>query len=288
MLVYFAGIVILGALLAPPLFWGAQWLVGHGIFPALAKVDFESFFHRALLIAALVLLWPLLQTSNVRTRRDLALEPNRGWFRDLLGGFALAAIPLLCFGAIVIGIHIYSLRNIVKFAGIAQVIGATLAVPVIEEIFFRGLVLGILLRSGRVYWSMFLSSAFFAIVHFLKAPDRTSAVVTWSSGFNSVAHSLAQFADPVMVAAAFTTLFLLGWILADARVRTRSLWLPAGLHAGWIFTAGVFNKIARRELLALPWLGKNLLVGLVPLAVALVTWLLLIYWKKKHDRSREV
>src|SRR5439155_47990 len=82
---------------------------------------------------------------------------------------------------------------------------------------------------------IFVTSALFSIVHFLKAPMRTSTIVTWSSGFNSIAHSFSQFANPMLVAAGFTTLFLIGWILADARVRTRSLWLAIGLRAGWTF-----------------------------------------------------
>jgi CAAX amino terminal protease family. len=49
--------------------------------------------------------------------------------------------------------------------------------------------------------------------------------------------AFAGFGDPMMVLAAFATLFLIGCILADARVLTRSLWLPIGLHAGWIFAA---------------------------------------------------
>jgi membrane protease YdiL (CAAX protease family) len=126
--------------------------------------------------------------------------------------------------------------------------------------------------------SIFVTSALFSIVHFLKAPMRTSTIVTWSSGFNSIAHSFSQFANPMLVAAGFTTLFLIGWILADARVRTRSLWLAIGLHAGWIFASGTFNKIAHRELIALPWLGKNLLVGIVPLGVACLTWIIMRGW----------
>ena len=59
--------------------------------------------------------------------------------------------------------------------------------------------------------------------------------------------------------------FFIGWILADARVLTRSLWLPIGLHAGWIFGSGAFSRVARQQTLALPWLGKNMLVGIVPL-----------------------
>ena len=89
-----------------------------------------------------------------------------------------------------------------------------------------------------------------------------------------------------MVAAGFTTLFLIGWILADARWQTRSLWLPIGLHAGWILTSGVFNKVALRQLIALPWLGKNLLVGIVPLAVAGLTWLIMRGWLKYVDARR--
>ena len=67
----------------------------------------------------------------------------------------------------------------------------------------------------------------------------------------------------MLVLAGFSTFFCIGWILADARLRTRSLWLPIGLHAGWIFANGVFSKVAHREIVALPWLGKDLLVGIV-------------------------
>jgi hypothetical protein len=82
----------------------------------------------------------------------------------------------------------------------------------------------------------------------------------------------------MLVLAGFTTLFLVGVILAHARLRTQSLWLPIGLHAGWILTSGVFNKIAHREIVALPWLGKSLLIGLVPLCICLVSWILLGAW----------
>ena len=128
--------------------------------------------------------------------------------------------------------------------------------------------------------AIFVTSALYSIIHFLKAPEHTSTNVTWRSGFNSIAHAFVQFSDPLLVAAGFTTLFLIGWILADARLQTRSLWLPIGLHAGWIFTAGVFNKIALRKLVVLPWLGKNLLVGIIPLAVAGLTWMIVRGWLK--------
>ena len=88
------------------------------------------------------------------------------------------------------------------------------------------------------------------------------------------------------VAAMFTTLFLIGWILADARLRTRSLWLPIGLHAGWIFAAGAFNRVAHRGIPELPWLGKNLLVGIMPLSIAALTWVIMRSWLRYVDAGK--
>jgi membrane protease YdiL (CAAX protease family) len=153
-------------------------------------------------------------------------------------------------------------------------------VALIEEALFRGLFLGVLLRGSRPLTAALLSSAIFSIVHFLKAPDQTSTSVGWTSGFISLAHSFDQFTEPMLVLAGFTTLFLIGVILAHARQCTRSLWLPIGLHAGWVFASGAFNKIAHREIVALPWLGKNLLIGVVPLGVCFVSWILLGAWLK--------
>src|SRR3712207_1387762 len=153
-----------------------------------------------------------------------------------------------------------------------------------EGALLGGWVVGVLLRATTPLLATLLTSGFFSILHFLKAPENTSPVVTWTSGFVSIANSFAQFADPLLVLAGFTTLFLLGWILADARIRTRSLWLPIGLHAGWIFASAVFNKVAKRELIALPWLGKNLLIGIAPLMVALLSWGILRLWLQYAER----
>jgi membrane protease YdiL (CAAX protease family) len=278
--------VLAGALLAPCLFWAAQFLIAHGLLAFLARYDFETFFHRALLVAAVILLWPLIRSLEVRSLSDLQLAANPRWRRDLLAGLIFSAAPLLCCGAVLLATPIFSMRGAINWPGVAKVAAASAVVPIIEETFFRGLVLGVLLKTGRKYMSIFVTSAVYSIVHFLKAPDRTSSTVTWTSGFNSIAHAFVQFADPLLVAAGFTTLFLIGWILADARLRTRSLWLPIGLHAGWIFTSGAFNKIALRREIALPWLGKNLLVGIVPLAVACLTWLIMRGWLKYVDTRK--
>jgi uncharacterized protein len=277
---YFFAVVIGGALLAPPLFWSAQRFS-----PFFAKYDFESFFHRALLICALAFLWPLLRSLRLHSFRDLELEKNRHALRDVVAGFSLAAIPLLVGTVVLIATKIFLLKTAIPWNSLGPVMAAAIVVPLIEEVFFRGLFLGILLRSLRPVIATPITSGFFAIVHFLKAPTRPNETVTWLSGFHSVANSFAQFADPMMMLASFTTLFLIGWILADARLRTRSLFLSIGLHSGWIFVAGVVGKMTKRETIILPWLGANLLIGLLPLALGLITWALMIGWLRYANRS---
>jgi uncharacterized protein len=282
---YFIATVLVGALLAPILFWAAQWLSAHKILPFLAGYDFERFFHRALLIAAILLLWPLLRTLRIKHWSDLGLAPNHHRARDLVAGFLLAIIPLLCCAAILLLMQGYSIRHSVRWSATGAIVIASLFVPLVEELFFRGLVLGILLRTSSRISAIILTSALFAVVHFLKAPEEQGATVTWMSGFVSLAHSFVQFREPFLVLAGFTTLFILGCILADARIRLRSLWLPFGLHSGWVFVDGFFNIVARRAHISSPWIGKSLLIGIVPLSVGLLTWLLVRAWLN-HVASR--
>ncbi len=287
LLLYLAGVILLGALVAPSLFWLGQSGIVHRLVPSLAKFDFETYFHRALLIAAVVLLWPLLRALRVRNWHDLALEKNPCASADLGMGFAIAAVPLLCCGAVIIALHVYSLRRGFLWHKMPAVLIAASIVPILEELLFRGFILGVLLRSFSRLGALLLTSGLFSIVHFLKAPEATTPndSVRWYSGFNSIAHSFGQFSDPMLLAAGFLTLFAIGCILADARLRTASLWLPIGLHAGWIFANGTFSKAAHREALVLPWLGKDLLVGIVPLILALASWALMRLWVK-HAHAR--
>jgi uncharacterized protein len=284
---YFIATVAIGAVLAPILFWSAQSLAAHGVFSFLARYDFETFFHRALLVAAVLLLWPLLRVSRVRCLADLDLAPNSRWGRDLCAGAVVSLVPLLFCGVLLIALHIYAFRHSFAWPRFGKMFLASMTVPFIEETFFRGIVLGLLLRAVRKYIAIFAVSVIFAAVHFLKAPERTSEIVTWTSGFSSIAHALDGIGDPMTVASALATLFFIGLILADARVLTRSLWLSIGLHAGWIVGSGAFSRLARQQTLAFPWIGKNILVGIIPLGVAALTWVIMRIWVK-YDRASQV
>jgi membrane protease YdiL (CAAX protease family) len=287
LLAYAAATLILAALLAPVLFWTAQWLAGRGVFPVLAEYEFDRVFRRSVLIVALLLFWPLFRWLRIGGWTDLGLAANPKRLRDVGAGFLIAAIPLLALAAGLVVFRIYSLRESILAADLASRALSAVVVPLLEEPLFRGLILGVLLRRSSAMLAIAFTSAVFSILHFLKAPEHSAAVVTWFSGFHSIANSFGQFRDPGLVLAGFTALFLLGWILADARIVTRSLWLPIGLHAGWIFASAIFGKVARREFDALPWLGRNLTIGIAPLCIALISWAIVRLWLRHAQAPHE-
>jgi hypothetical protein len=100
--------------------------------------------------------------------------------------------------------------------------------------------------------------------------------VGWGTGFWLVGEIVRTFASARLVLAEFCTLWAVGFLLGWMRLRTRSLWLPIGLHAGWVFGIGLFAGIARaskpvaRDQL-LPWVGETLKSGLIPLGVLVLT-----------------
>src|SRR5207248_1208005 len=124
---YFFAVVIGGALLAPALFWTAPRFSAF-----FAKFNFESFFHRALLVCTLAFLWPLLRSLRLRSIRDLQLDENRHALRDVVAGVLLAAVPLLASTIVLIATRIFLFKNAVPWNAFGAVLSAAIVVPLIE------------------------------------------------------------------------------------------------------------------------------------------------------------
>lgn len=154
-----------------------------------------------------------------------------------------------------------------------------IAVSIIEEVLFRGVLLGIFLRAMRPGMAIVTLSFLFAFVHFLEPP--VGAVIddpeAGNAGFVLLGQILSRFADPLPMVSTFSILFAVGVVLGVARYRTASLWLPIGLHAGWILALVVF-KAATWPVFELPdaarwFVGMTLLEGILPLVMVIMTGL---------------
>ncbi len=305
--VFVAGAIVLGAILAPPLFWGGKHVVEQGwirevpllekLHGSMDRAQFSRYFNRALVLSALLLLFPTLRWLNPGggerrpLRERLQLVENPRWAVDLGFGFVLAAIPLLLLGWAYVQLGWYQSREANKALGaiLISALGTAFAVSFLEEFVFRGALTAIFSRILRP-WPLLLSVAvFFAAVHFLKPP--ASAEITevraWS-GFAMLGIIFGQFRDWYFLAAEFAVLFAIGWVLGYTRMKTGSLWLAIGLHAGWVFGVKTLSPMTARNFepaAMMPWLGDTLRVGLVSCLVVCVTGV--VVWWYLRDRSSE-
>ncbi|NNE94358.1 MAG: CPBP family intramembrane metalloprotease [Verrucomicrobiales bacterium] len=300
--------IVIGALLAPPLFWGGQIVVENGwiadgwlqsIHESMERAKFSRYFNRALTFAAVLLMWPTIRwiRSDQPERGNtnfLLTEKNRRWWIHLLVGFFAATIPLfiLCFIYLKTGLYKPHDPGKTVFRIASSAIGTAFAVAFLEEFIFRGILFSLLLRTAKAWVSLLFLTAFFAFVHFLKPPENLEMPeVIWTTGFWLIGQIFGQFANPIFIAAEFALLFAVGWVLGYSRLKTASLWLPIGLHAGWVFGIKMFSPLTRRNFKKgemMPWLGENLRIGACSMLVVCLTGLLIWWWLKKREaRDRD-
>jgi membrane protease YdiL (CAAX protease family) len=286
-LVYTVGIAVVGCLLAPPLYWAGRW--GVDLIPQLESVKFPRYFNRSMMVVTLASLWPFLRWLGIRRWSDLGLEPNPTRWRDLGIGFVVAALGLWLIAAGLVLAGHSSIHDPFRWHKLPAIVGTTVAVPIIEEVFFRGALFGVLRQ--RLRWPLALAflSFFFAVTHFLKPPpglNRMFAEVHWGSGFELLPHLFWQFGVPTLLVGKWLTLFVVGWILGYTVVKTRSLFLAIGLHGGWVFALRSFDQLSRRHGESSIWVGHDLTTGLLPVALLLVTWAVVV-WLLRNRTATE-
>jgi membrane protease YdiL (CAAX protease family) len=285
-LIYLCGVVLLGAALAPPLYWAGQAVAAQGILRFLQETEFQKFFNRAVLIAAVLLLWPTVRWLGIGGWRDLGLEPDRRWKQHLAVGFLIAAVLLGAMAAAYAAGGVYRWKSALPWGQLPKLALSAVTVALLEEALFRGALLGLFRRSLAPRAALFFVTLLFAAVHFLKPDDDVVVpLVTWSSGFALLPHVFHQFAQPTMLLAGFSTLFVLGWVLGEATLRTRALWMSIGLHAGLVFVKMGFSKFTKRAEEYLPWIGRELQIGLVPVFVLALIGLAVHWWLRYEDRK---
>lgn len=285
---YLAATVLIGALLAPPLYWLAHLVAGElpggKIVDFLTQTEFHRFFDRAILIAALLLLWPLLGALKVRDfGEDLGLRRDRRGWRHLFSGFLAAFLTLLLLGAIMLLLDVCHLRGHIPYGRLAWLPLNAAAVALLEEWLFRGALQGAVRKTTVDGFAIVTVAVIFAAVHFLKPPADASPEVFWWSGLGLLPSAFWQFGQPLLLLGGFSTLLLAGLILGYARWRTRSLWMPVGLHAGWIIGKMGFLKATRQPEEAWPWFGPDILTGLAPILTLLFVWAL-VWWMLRDER----
>lgn len=235
---YFAWVFLGGALAAPWIHALVQMAAGTFDFlGSLAQFPFHRYLSRTIQIFAVLGLWLFVRELRVAWRvSGRAARPMARWW-NLSAGFllALASVALVAGTLALIGARQFNFSHSAAEVG-GHFLKASLAgvlVAVFEEILFRGVLFAWLRQTTSLIPALLVSSATYALLHFMKSPEHTGAVL-WSTGLTMLPALLAFFADPQMLWPAGLNLFVVGLILAWAFHRSGALHFSIGLHGGWI------------------------------------------------------
>jgi uncharacterized protein len=244
LIIYILAVFIGGALIAPWLWQLAQLCAP--VFPRLAQAPFHRFLDRSFLFLALAGLWPLLRALGAGSWQEVGIVPPYGHFKKLFGGLLLGFLTLAIVAVVTVEFGGRSLASDLTahklVAGIASAVATAAVVATLEEILFRGGVFGGLRRVLFWPFALGISSAIYAIVHFLQRVELTGPVV-WSSGLALLPQKLGGFVDIHALVPGFFSLTLVGVLLGLAYQRSGNLYFSIGLHAGWIFWLKIYGQI---------------------------------------------
>jgi membrane protease YdiL (CAAX protease family) len=273
------------------------------------KAEFDTYFKRSLLISALVCLVPFFYSLDLRRhprkRRgnpwSVGLPPNtaqtelgqplrktRWGILHTLAGFCITTGFFFMMSWFLFKLNWFEWdcapNRAPLLESIGKAIGPSLGVSFLEEVFFRGALLGIFLRAFRPRLAIVFLSVIFASTHFLTPPPDTFITSPSSAmaGFEMLALIGQKFLQLDTIIHSFIALLLVGVILGIARYSTASLWLPIGLHAGWVFSMKMFGRMAERR----PdfpdefnlYMGKNMTEGLIPIGVLVMTGIIVVVY----------
>lgn len=249
-----------------------------------ARAKFSRFYNRSLLLAGLVLLPFLFRRIRLVRAQSLWVDDSvaRVSWKCGLGqaaaGCAIASGLLWTLGLL---LHQWGASVVSPNApGAGKLLGLVLipavAAAALEEWLFRGLLLGLWLRFSKPAAACAGTSLFFAFVHFIEPPagSRIADPASPLAGFELLGKIVGHFADPRFFVTDFATLFVVGMILAWARLRTGALWFSMGLHAGWILAFKSYNLLFRGNPLheVHPWgVGDSLRSGMLPMLTLAAT-----------------
>lgn len=240
LLLLLLGVLVLASLAAPLVSWGLAAAVGTA-----HRFSFPRVYDRVLQIVAGVALIACRRWLGLTSWRALGLgdRTRRG---DLWVGVAVAIGGMvLLLGCMYAAGALTPAWRYPLAKGLRKTLAGIVAAGLIgtgEELLFRGVLLSGLLREMRRGAAVAWVTGVYAVVHFMRGGKQVGPV-TLTSGFERVASAVAPLADPVILPG-LVGFVLLGLVLAYARLRSGALYLPIGLHIGWVLIARVGRVVA--------------------------------------------
>ena len=246
------------------------------------------------LVPLVVICWLLVaRVPRSGLTKVLGLAGGRQPVRDITGGLLCGVLSLVILNGVLL---LLGARLIEPEMGPAMLLLKTvlyllqaLALALLEESLFRGLLHGRLRATFGPTVAIILGSTIFAVSHFLRPPKSRPPEAWWDTMPACFAGLGEMF---TLRWREVVGLLLVGLILAIVREGRRTIFLAMGIHAGWVWVRFTSNKtledVDERINEDLWLLGtKRLYDGLLGWAALLFT-LALIWWLRVRAAKREV
>lgn len=181
------------------------------------------------ILVELILSWLLLWLCCKKDLSVLGIKPTTQRSTDLAAGFIVAAAFCTAYyfaGAYFSG-NRFAVNKDFTLLQFFKSFGWTLRSVLFEELIFRGALLYIAIRKFGVNTACIISAAAFGIYHWF---------------------TFGGLGNPAQMAIIFFTTGIWGWMFAWSFAKTKSLYLPVGIHLGWnllsnvIFSKGPLSK----------------------------------------------
>ena len=220
------------------------------------RIPFSRFFDRFFMISGIVLFFSCRSLLKIDSLSQLGLSPRTRAASDVAVGLCFALGSMFALGFIMSTAGVYevffrlSLGESVELYLKAMLTGFT--VGFLEEIFFRGIIFRGLLEDCKPLPAFLTANLFYSALHFVKPGEQyfLSGVEPWA-GFRHLFSTFAPFLEPTEIVPGMIGLLLIGIVLSYAFLRTGTLYLSIGLHAGWIIsikTVRIFGDYRRESL----------------------------------------
>ena len=220
------------------------------------RYSFSHIFGRTFMIAGVAIFLSCRSWIGIRSARDLGLGPLRQALANVPLGFFLAVASVALLGLVMSVADVFDPYFRLSLSGGLQrsvkALLAALTVGFLEEMFFRGIIFKGLAENTRRATAFTAASLFFAAIHFVRPGERFSVEgIDPLAGARYLGQAFAPLLDPLPILPGLLGLFVIALVLSYAFLRTGSIYLSMGLHAGWVFgikTIRVYGDFSRGDL----------------------------------------
>jgi hypothetical protein len=217
--------------------------LGYPVWRLAQSIEPDWQFHRVasrlwqlLLLLGLVL---AVRKLGLRGRADWGYGlPRPVFLRQFGAGLAIGLATMLPMSLVMLALGILAPDPALDAGALLRLVAAGaatgLAVALLEETFFRGLMFRAIERESGLRLAVVATALVYAAIHFLARARLPHADIGWGSGLELLSVVLVRFGEPLTILDSFVTLTIVGVLLALVRHRTGGIAAGIGLHMGWV------------------------------------------------------